>query len=123
MNEPTVSTASEDVERLAHHAGKLLLGTTLGDPVPATLRALAKERDAEVAHRRAAQDLGQRHADERDAARAEALSLRGALGDLISWFPDKPSPPEWRLRGGVHGADAAVEAARAALAQKEPRHD
>jgi hypothetical protein len=41
-----INMTTEAVERLANHAGKLLLGTTLGGPVPATLRALAGERDA-----------------------------------------------------------------------------
>lgn len=44
-----VDTSAEAVERLAHHAGKLLLGTTLGEPVPATMRALLAERDAALA--------------------------------------------------------------------------
>lgn len=44
--------------------------------------------------------------------RNEAAELRSALHDLLTWFPDKPSPPEWRLRGGEQGADEAVQYAR-----------
>lgn len=47
---------------------------------------------------------------------AERDALRSALDDLMSWFPEKPSPPEWRIVAGQHGADEAVKAARAALA-------
>lgn len=60
-----------------------------------------------------------------DAARAEKAEaeverLRDALSDLVSWFPDAPSQPEWRIRAGEHGADDAVAAARAALAEDTP---
>jgi hypothetical protein len=48
---------------------------------------------------------------------AEIQRLREALEDLLSWFPEKPSPPEWRLRAGEHGADDAVSFARAALSE------
>lgn len=41
--------------------------------------------------------------------------LREALYDLLSWFPDAPSPPEWRLKGGEHGADDAIAHAREVL--------
>ncbi len=44
--------------------------------------------------------------------RNEASELRSALDDLLSWFPDKPSDPEWRLKGGQQGADDAVAHAR-----------
>jgi len=47
--------------------------------------------------------------------RAERDALKTALDDLISWFPKKPSPPEWRIQGGQYGADDAVAAARALL--------
>lgn len=50
--------------------------------------------------------------DERDD---EVRRLREALEDLISWFPEKPSQPEWRLPAGEFGANDAVAAARAAL--------
>jgi hypothetical protein len=53
--------------------------------------------------------------DRADRAEAEVERLRDALSDLVSWFPDKPSQPEWRIRAGEHGADDAVAAARAAL--------
>ena len=42
-------------------------------------------------------------------------ALRSALTDLLSWFPEKPSDPEWRIKGGEQGANDAVAAARAAL--------
>ena len=45
--------------------------------------------------------------------RDRVQQLEEALSDLLSWFPAKPSPPEWRLPGGGHGADEAVAAARA----------
>lgn len=53
------------------------------------------------------------------AARIEALEaenkrLGEALDDLLSWFPEKPSVPEWRLKAGKYGADDAVDAARRA---------
>lgn len=54
-----------------------------------------------------------------DAKDAEIAHLREVLGDLLSWFPAKPSSPEWRLEAGDHGADEAVEAARAAMAQEQ----
>jgi hypothetical protein len=47
--------------------------------------------------------------------RLEASELRSALDDLLSWFPDKPSDPEWRLRGGQQGADDAVQHARSLI--------
>ncbi len=50
------------------------------------------------------------------ALRARVSQIETALVDLMSWFPDKPSDPEWRIKGGEHGADGAVEFARAALA-------
>ncbi|ALH82918.1 hypothetical protein [Sphingopyxis macrogoltabida] len=43
--------------------------------------------------------------------------LETALGDLLSWFPDKPSDPEWRIKGGNYGADDAVEFARGTLSK------
>jgi hypothetical protein len=52
---------------------------------------------------------------EKDRLAAENARLRETLNDLMTWFPDKPSPPEWRLPGGKYGADEAVAAARAAL--------
>lgn len=42
----------------------------------------------------------------------ENRKLREALKDLMSWFPENPSAPEWRLPGGGQGADDAVQAAR-----------
>lgn len=52
------------------------------------------------------------------SALSEVKRLREALGDLLTWFPEKPSPPEWRLKAGDNGADEAVEFARAALGSK-----
>ena len=54
----------------------------------------------------------------REAAEAKAARLEEALGDLMSWFPKRASPSEWRLEAGPNGADDAVEAARAALEAK-----
>lgn len=50
---------------------------------------------------------------ERDEARA-------ALRDLLSWFPEKASPPEWRIPAGKYGADDAVAEARGVLASPNP---
>ncbi len=55
------------------------------------------------------------HRAHTDAQAARIAELERALKDLMSWFPAKPSDPEWRLRGELHGEDDAVEAARAAL--------
>jgi hypothetical protein len=52
---------------------------------------------------------------ERDALQAENERLRVALGDLMSWFQDRPQQPVWILKAGQYGADDAVAAARAAL--------
>jgi Lar family restriction alleviation protein len=52
---------------------------------------------------------------ERDSLKEEVERLREALGDLMTWFPEQPSPPEWRLKAGEHGVDEAVTFARAAL--------
>ena len=57
-------------------------------------------------------------ADEIASLRARVEALEGALVDLTSWFPEKPSDPEWRIKGGVFGADDAVEHARS-LVEKE----
>lgn len=46
---------------------------------------------------------------------SECDKLRAALSDLLSWFPDAPSPPEWHLKGGEHGADDAIAHAREVL--------
>lgn len=69
-----------------------------------------KQRDAWNAHAAA---IAER--DALAALIAERDELRVALDDLMSWFPEKPSSPEWRFKAGEHGADAAVEAARAVL--------
>jgi len=47
------------------------------------------------------------------------VELREALEDLLSWFPEKPSDPEWRIKGGGLGADDAINHARQALTQGE----
>lgn len=54
------------------------------------------------------------------AAEERVKVLEEALIDLMSWFPEKPSRPEWRIPAGEGGADDAVTAARAAL-QEDPR--
>ncbi len=122
-----VDTSAATVERLAHHAHKLLMGTTLDPLVAATLRALVAERDAAQQQanegRQAEVDADtERQAAEadRDRLAARVAELEGALRDLMTWFPDKPSQPEWRLPGGNYGADEAVGAARAALAGSKP---
>ena len=58
-------------------------------------------------------------ADEIASLRARVEAMREALVDLMSWFPEKPSDPEWRIKGGKFGADDAVEHARS-LVEKEP---
>jgi chromosome segregation ATPase len=58
------------------------------------------------------------------SARAEAARLREMLADLVSWFDGEPTKSGlWLIEAGTHGADDAVNAARAALAAKEPGHD
>ena len=47
------------------------------------------------------------------AKERECEGLKVALADLVSWFPEKPSEPEWRLKAGAFGADDALAAARA----------
>lgn len=59
--------------------------------------------------------LPEEAADRIDALKAENERLRSVFADLMSWFPDEPSPPEWRIEGGKYGADDAVADARAAL--------
>lgn len=61
----------------------------------------------------------ERAADEIASLRARVEVMREALVDLMSWFPEKPSDPEWRIKGGKFGADDAVEHARS-LVEKEP---
>ncbi len=68
---------------------------------------------------RANNDLARRYADEIASLRARVEVMTGALVDLMSWFPEKPSDPEWRIKGGEFGADEAVEHARS-LVEKEP---
>jgi hypothetical protein len=51
--------------------------------------------------------------------KAENQRLREALADIVSWFPEKPAPPEWRIKSGEYGADDAVKAARTALKGEE----
>lgn len=46
---------------------------------------------------------------------ARNAELEMGLEDLLSWFPDKPSEPEWRIKAGNYGADAAVSIARSLL--------
>lgn len=53
------------------------------------------------------------------ALKAENAELRDAISDLMSWFPEKPSPPEWRIKGGDRGADEAVAAVRAILQEQD----
>lgn len=46
---------------------------------------------------------------------ARIAELEAGLEDLLSWFPDKPSEPEWRIKAGNYGADDAVSIARSLL--------
>lgn len=52
--------------------------------------------------------------------RARVAKMEEALGDLLSWFPDCPSEPEWRLKAGRYGADDALAHARSLLTE-EPK--
>jgi hypothetical protein len=136
----TVDTTTEAVERLAHYAGKLLLGTTLGGPVPATLRALAGERDRlekkRAAWARRALD-GQRDVFEalrqRDAARAECVAPASQVQEAQAqvarlrealWFYTMPenAPADVRDEWIKRMDSDRGKAARAALAEA-PRHD
>ena len=105
--------------------------------VGAIAAALQAERDA--AAPKLPDDLAGLVAELRDAARLNAGSLgpearaehralttiqsqaariaelETVLEDLLSWFPDKPSEPEWRIKAGNYGADAAVSIARSLL--------
>ncbi len=96
MSMNKTDTSAEAVERLA----KGLEDMARREPYLGTAGVSARAQDA---------------ADTLRALAAERYTLREALADLMSWFPDKPSPPEWRFRGGEYGADEAVKAARAAL--------
>ena len=49
----------------------------------------------------------------------EIVSLKEALSDLLTWFPDDASPSEWRIKAGEYGADDAIEAARALFKEEE----
>ncbi len=82
-----IDTSAEAVERLARDLWDPCSTVTSRLAAADALRALVAERDR----------------------------LRTALRDLMTWFPDRPSPPEWRLPGGKYGADEAVAEARAAL--------
>ncbi len=42
----------------------------------------------------------------------ERDEVRALIEDLLSWFPEKPAPSEWRIRAGELGADGAISAAR-----------
>jgi hypothetical protein len=88
-----------------------------------TIRALAAERDALRDDLLTLETCQAKVIAERDRLAAENARLRGALSDLMTWFPDRPSAPEWRLPGGKYGADEAVAAARETLGQKEPNND
>jgi hypothetical protein len=116
----TVDTSAEVVGRdvallLAMAQAHQYPGAPILRMVAAAYKALAAERDEYV---RLHSEMGVRcrkAREERDRLAAENARLRGALRDLMTWFPDKPSPPEWRLPGGQYGADEAVAEARAAL--------
>jgi hypothetical protein len=87
-----------------------------------SVEALIAERDElkaeEVEWKEAVQgeyNRAEYHKAKREALAAENAALKAALNDLISWFPDKPTEPEWRIKAGEYGADDAIAAARAAL--------
>jgi len=48
-------------------------------------------------------------------AEARIADLEGALRDLLTWFPQKPSEPKWELKAGEYGADDAIQHARETL--------
>ena len=87
--------------------------------LPDDLAGLVKElRDA--AHLNAGPLGPEARAEHRAATAIQSLVARNAelemgLEDLLSWFPDKPSKPEWRIKAGNYGADAAVSIARSLL--------
>jgi hypothetical protein len=111
-----IDTSAEAVERLANHAHKLLMGTTLGDPVPATLRALAAERDAA--------NLALHHGhDAINAVRAERDALKSAHLDLLdkflsAWTNGDAARAEIDiLAKGVTSYEEELDAARAEAAR------
>jgi hypothetical protein len=145
MSKTSLDTSAEAVERLAavHDRDAATdrmrnwdARATFSARTAAILRAIVAERDAlrlqvvdaeagenqeieAAAEAEGARDAALLRASQAEADRdrlaAEVERLRAALRDLMTWFPDKPSPPEWRLPGGEYGADEAVAAARAAL--------
>jgi len=50
--------------------------------------------------------------------KAQLAVMREALGDLVSWFSDPSEYGPWIIKSGKHGADDAVEHARAVLGGK-----
>jgi hypothetical protein len=136
-----IDTSADAVERLAHHAHKLLMGTTLGDPVPATMRALAAERDAlqlkadDALHRRDEKARGLADAAaERDALQVR-LDTSAAVIVSQAHAIDAATAEAERLREALQrinemrGGDQAVCAfdmrsiAKAALAKKETERE
>jgi len=63
--------------------------------------------------------LTERH----EKALIAGANMRLALADLMSWFPDKPTEPEWCLKAGVYGADEAIKAAQQILGDSEEKTD
>ncbi len=49
---------------------------------------------------------------------AKLAVMREALSDLVSWFSDPSEYGPWIIKSGKHGADDAVEHARAVLGGK-----
>jgi len=47
-----------------------------------------------------------------DTAEARLKQAVEVIAALTSWFPDRPTPPQWELPAGTLGADDAIEAAR-----------
>ena len=125
-----MDTSAEVVERLAHHAGKLLLGTTLGEPVPATMRALLAQRDAALARATKAERVraeveayyGQA---KREVAEAEAEVAR--LRGEIEWAMDtlqeiNPSNYDHDQVCSLNAASVEVFLGLRAALAKEPTH-
>ena len=115
-----VANYGSDPDGLLVGAIAAALQTAAAAPkLPDDLAGLVKElRDA--AHLNAGPLGPEARAEHRALTTIQSLVARNAelemgLEDLLSWFPDKPSEPEWRIKAGNYGADAAVSIARSLL--------
>lgn len=102
---------------LAHEVGHLT-GEPYDDHLAEELRAETFGQVAAEAMRLYAGRLDAFRDAELARLRARVAELESVLADLVSWFPDKPEPPQWQIRAGEYGADDAIHAARAALAKE-----